>query len=574
MLSLARVRFPLLTLRSLCRTALLCLVVAGLHPLRLAGQTMDAFTAAHGDLTRVFWIHDEDSTRLHATNGSALRDLLRGRGAQGAFRADVQVHPLVSTTVYNSERAWGQNDGPLWSGRGWNQSFSAGVALRWFVIDAQVRPVWAHAANEPFRLAGDWLSPQQFAVWRRPYSNHDAPQRLDTTAIRGWHPGESWAKVMVGPLSAGVSTQNLWWGPGRRSSIFMSNNAAGFRHATVHTNRPLDLWAFDLQFQYVAARLERSPYNPVNFSDDWRFFTALVVDVEPAFLPGLHVGLVRAFQIRQQDVNSRRDYFPLFQPFQKSKLAPGGGLGDGSQPDDQRASVYVSWSQPRAGFTAYAELGRTDHASDLRDLMLEPNHARAYLLGVHKVFSPEVAGGATWSLSAEFMEAGETTPVAVRLWVAGQSPPSIFFYNHGAVRHGYTNEGQLMGSWYGSGSTGMFVSVQREAGRVELAPARWNDWRVLDAGFIAEMVRHNKVSYKQMWQADPRARQELELIAGAYVGRPFPGGLYVQGGVYGVASRNRYFGPQTDAEGGLRYYNPFNLHAQFTVRYSPFAGNW
>lgn len=604
------------------------------------------FTATPMPLTRVFAIHPEHATQLHPSNARELGALLMPEslrrtlhrqtlGRAGFTRTDredpgatywlrelarpeVYLLPFTSVGQYNSNRVWSPNSGPAWSGKGYSHAATGGISARWLLFDVQLAPVWTAAENRSFDTARETLSGTARSIWIGGQGNFDTPVRLDSASVNRWYWGESWAKVMLGPLSAGVSNQNLWWGPGRRHSVLMTNNAPGFQHATLHTNRPLNMGLGDLQFQYVAGRLERSYYNEAAYPDDWRFLTALVVDFEPRFTPGLHLGLVRAFHLRAQDLNTRRDYFPLFQPFQKSNLPPGEGLGDGSLPDDQRASVYFSWHFPESEVTFYGEFGRTDHASDIRDFYLQPNHARAYMLGMHKVFrgsrvdgasggvrgrassgvrgsasggsrgsarsgaagsiSGSARGGApVWSLSAEIMDASNTTPSRVRLWRAGQAPNDLRFYNHGSVRHGYTHLGRGMGSPVGLAGTAWFLGLQRSNG-------------IWDAGFMAEYTRKNRVTYLRLIEASyPDARQELELTAGGYLRRElFHRSLDVQLSAYFVQARNQHYvrfvdgrphaivipeeGEPEPVLGELTYLNPLNVHVRLTVRYRLFPG--
>lgn len=526
-------------------------------------QTMHEFTGAPGELTRVFYIHQEDRTALHYNNSAGLWSLLPFddiKTEKGLFRPNLSVLPVVSATQYNSDRPWGPNSGPVWAGRGFTQSYSAGVAVQWFLLDTQVRPIYTTVQNRDYRTPDKYLEGQALTRYNSFYTGFDHPVRIDSVSTSFTYLGDSWVKLAFGPISAGVSNQNLWWGPGRRSTLFMTNDGAGFNHATVHTNRPLNLYALNLQFQYIAARLERSHYNPINHIDDWRFLTALVVDVEPRFMPGLHVGLIRAFHIRERDIKSRSDYFPLFQPFAKSSLPAGDSpLQDGSAPDDQRASVYFSWGFPDAGFTFYGEYGRTDHASDVRDFLLQPHHARAYMMGFHKTFETDRIEPARWSLSAEIMDASNTTSSRVRLWRQGQQAYDINFYAHGAVRHGFTHLGQPLGSWYAASSSGWFVSLQRSV-------------QSFDAGLLLEHIRKNRVTYLSLQEINDNARQEREIIAGGYFSKRFLNTLDARVGVYRVASRNRYYLPLVSSDPDndeMSYYNPVNWNMQVTISWRP-----
>ena len=65
-------------------------------------------------------------------------------------------------------------------------------------------------------------------------------------------PGQSSIRYDLGALTAGISTENMWWGPGIYNSMLMSNNAPGFLHYSINSNRPINTFAGSFQFQLQA----------------------------------------------------------------------------------------------------------------------------------------------------------------------------------------------------------------------------------------------------------------------------------------------------------------------------------
>jgi len=51
-------------------------------------------------------------------------------------------------------------------------------------------------------------------------------------------PGQSSIRLNYGAFSLGASTENIWWGPGQYNSLLFSNNAIGFQHLTLNTQKP------------------------------------------------------------------------------------------------------------------------------------------------------------------------------------------------------------------------------------------------------------------------------------------------------------------------------------------------
>ncbi len=142
------------------------------------------------------------------------------------------VAPTASVR-YNSTFPYGYNDGPIWAGRGLTLAGQAGVALRWGVLSLTVAPMAFVAQNAGFPLMpngetgtlayADGVLPDQI----------DLPQRFGSGAYARVDPGQSTARLDWGPLAAGVTTANQYWGPATEFPIVLGNNAAGFPQAFV-----------------------------------------------------------------------------------------------------------------------------------------------------------------------------------------------------------------------------------------------------------------------------------------------------------------------------------------------------
>lgn len=91
----------------------------------------------------------------------------------------------------------------------------------------------------------------------------------------------------------------------------------------------------------------------------------------------------------------------------------------------------------------YGEYGREDHSGDLRDLLLEPDHAAATNIGVRRVW------GSAQKLTAVRGEVfNYSSPAGSRTRGQGQ------IYLHGVHRQGHTFRGQMLGADVGPGSGG------------------------------------------------------------------------------------------------------------------------
>src|SRR5690606_2889716 len=135
------------------------------------------------------------------------------------------------------------------------------------------------------------------STWREYYewlNFMDIPERFGERSYNTLLPGQSSIRYNLESISFGISTENIWWGPGRRNSLIMSNNAAGFLHATINTRKPIPTSIGSFEGQLIAGRLENSGFKPPhadyiyrNFplyvpkrDKDWRYLAGLVLRSE------------------------------------------------------------------------------------------------------------------------------------------------------------------------------------------------------------------------------------------------------------------------------------------------------
>src|SRR5690606_15139258 len=268
------------------------------------------------------------------------------------------------------------------------------------------------------------------------------------------HPGQSSLRLTYKGVSLGFSTENIWWGPGRRSAIIMSNNAPGFRHVTLNTTKPIKTYIGSFEGQIVGGRLEASGY-PASLlgdtsvhhayqrdrRDDWRYFSGMVFSYQPKWVPGFSVGFSRAFTIYRDDMSdSFGAYFPIFGGVSKNSVTNEDGSED--LPSDQVISLFFRWVMPKANFELYGEFGRNDHAWDGRDGFVQLDHTRAYIFGLQKLVPLNQIQDTYLKVAAEITQLSVTNTRRIRS--AGP------WYIHG--HHGYTHRGEVLGAGIGPGS--------------------------------------------------------------------------------------------------------------------------
>ncbi len=199
-------------------------------------------------------------------------------------------------TVYNSYLPVSANQGMAWSGRGAGFHVMGGVRVRKGRLTLIAAPELAYTQNRDFQRI-----PSPASEGRSSYANPfhgrasslDAPLRFGDDPVTALAPGQSSVTADVGRFAAGVATESLWWGPGVRNALLMSNNAPGFPHLFVRTSpEGLRTRYGTLQGRWVAGALSQSSY--FDSRDEGRTIAALALAFTPRGEPGLTLGATRA----------------------------------------------------------------------------------------------------------------------------------------------------------------------------------------------------------------------------------------------------------------------------------------
>ena len=347
-------------------------------------------------------------------------------------KVEVSALPLTLITQYNSHHPFGWNDGAMIPAKGVQTLVRAGVYLRYGIMEVQLAPEWVYVANNRYDTSVNWGS-NAGGVYNKVFS------------------GQSAAGIRLGSISMGVSSQNLWWGPGIRSSLLMSNNAPGFLHAYIRSNRPAKTPIGNFEWQLIGSRLEGDstrPYENMNlklttesYPATWRYQSAFVISYQPKWIPGLFVGMTRSLQRYQKDIglggnNFLKKYVPvLTKAFQKKNEQ-----NDDAENTDQLASFFFRWVMPKSGWEFYGEWGYNDYKQNVRDYLMDATHSYAYILGASKLVK---TGKHLILFGIETLKQSETPSSLLR--GAGN------WYVHGGD-NGYTHLNQILGAGVGYGA--------------------------------------------------------------------------------------------------------------------------
>jgi hypothetical protein len=341
--------------------------------------------------------------------------------------SDIQLLPINFLQKYNSHHPYGWNDGPLSFSKGYQFVGSGGVYLRLRNIHLTLRPEFFKTASDPYEISSQW--------------------GMRTPALSKLTLGQSSLRIDFGPLSVGASTQNLWLGPGRYSSLLMSNNAQGFNHFSIQTNRPLKTPLGSFEFNIIGGTLSSNDTQgfenkdlvingSLNYS---RYLNFLTLSYSPILFKNFYIGFNRAFQQPTQTNPSSKltDYYLIaLKPLFRNEYQ------DNSAAIDQLISGFAKYVFPKEHAEVYFEYGWNDGASNSRDLMLDMSHSAASIFGVKKI---QYLNEKTY-LNFE----AEATQMSQRPSYLQRNAGN--WYEHGQISEGYTNENQILGAGSGFGN--------------------------------------------------------------------------------------------------------------------------
>jgi hypothetical protein len=379
--------------------------------------------------------------------------------------------------IGNSSIPFSMNDGAMWAGRGWNESLRAGFHAEVGRLSVTVAPELLASENIGYELPPPEvtlpLPPDRSrfsSPWHiRPFSI-DLPLRFGEDRLWRLDPGQTTLTVDAGRISVGLSSEQEWWGPGFRNAIVLSNNAPGIPGVFLRTTRPLETSIGKVEGRWFAGGLTESQFFDRDPTNNLRSIAGLGLVWTPRWKPNLSVGLARTVYAPVGSWD--RVPLRLFDVFRTWGLSWSPAPSDSTQIPgrDQVYSIFGRWVFPQDGVEVYFEWARTSFPNSLRDLLLAPDHTRAYTVGLQWA-KPVHDGRAALRL------AGEATNLEKSLTYKDR--PVATFYTSRRVIQGYTQRGQVIGAAIGPGSSSQWLGADYFGPRWRVAAfagrIRWDD---------------------------------------------------------------------------------------------------
>jgi hypothetical protein len=359
---------------------------------------------------------------------------------------------------FNTAAPYGQNDGALWQGRGFNASFTAGLRFKGYGVEATIKPQVAFSQNAAFEIMhSDYDSEYGYFWGKSGKYGADAPQRFGDSPFFAFDFGDSEIRYSWKTLTVGFGTQSIWLGPSYLNSILHSNNAPSYPHLDIGLRRQrvtipgINWYMGDAEFRVWTGYLSESDYYDTNPDNDHTMFHGLTMAYSPSFLPGFTIAANRVCLVAWEWENFNK-IIPLFE----------------NTNEDQKMSIAISWLFPTANLEVYGEMGIDDFTGGgIWQLVRYPFHTAVYTTGLKKVLdiAPEkkIYGEIICELS--WFEKSHSNQAA-----------NYNFYFHHITFHGYTNRGQWLGSGIGAGGNSQYLafSLYYPQGNSQLFIARNN----------------------------------------------------------------------------------------------------
>ena len=397
----------------------------------------------------------------------------------------LKATPITTRIQYNGHHDYGWQDGPMIPNKGMQYYLNGGVYGNIGPIEFKYAPELVYASN-------DSVPPPGVRSVANDHSLYDNPDRFGTEPYGRNYMGQSYLKMNLGSVSLGISSENVFWGPGKFSGLVMTENAPGMNHFTIESNKPIETRIGSFEFNLIGGKKMHSGFtyltqNDILASDsingllslpeverdtsldkNFNVFAGAIGVYNPIWLPGLSLGITREVWTSSQPETVRySDYVSFFfsNPFRSA--------GGGTQPVDQMASVFFRYVMPESHSEIYGEYGFDDNRFDFEDLWVSPEHSRAYIFGFHKIH-PINSKKEYIDLTAEITHIESSKETYNRI----QFGNPIFYDSD------YFHRGQNIGAGIGTGSNQWVLNVNHQ-----------NEKRRI--GFVFErIVRNNDNLYR------------------------------------------------------------------------------
>lgn len=341
---------------------------------------------------------------------------------------------------YNTKAPYGQNDGALWQGKGYNTSLTAGARLEAFGFEATFKPQVNWSQNREFDYMPGVYGSEYSYFWK---GNIDLVQRYGDSSFWTFDWGDTEIRYSWNNFTVGFGFQSPWLGPAFLNPMLGSNNAGtypkfdiGLRKTKVYM--PYTDWYLgEIEGRAWLGYLTESDYFDNDSTNNHRQLTGFSVAYSPSILPEFTIS-INKISLARWDEKSAKYLNPLY---------------DSNEVEDQKASFGADLLFPAVGFEVYGELGVDDY--NARGFA-NPFHTAIYTVGAKKELSffrrfqkfnirPEIIfEWSNFEMSQDFQ----------LQW------NYMGYYSHSLIAQGYTQRGQILGAGSGYFGNSQYIALR------------------------------------------------------------------------------------------------------------------
>lgn len=390
------------------------------------------------------------------TRSTSSFQFLEGANYKNSKRLYIKSFQLSDIRQNNDHMPIGFNDGSMYPSVGQQERVSVGVNIRWRALDINLQPEWVSAQNlqqyvdKGNQTDGNW--------WPRYYlitaNNIDDFRRFGKEQINEYSLGQTRVGLSYPNVAFGVSSENLWWGPGRLNSLLFTNNAPGFKHAYLQTQKPIKTRIGSFELKAIIGILDSTKYeNPDDSimrtiwrggiypkSNSTRSINAFIINWQPKWIPNFYLGYGYS-KIFYSDSNAVSNG--------SEKMGVGVIMGRYIMPKDH-AEFYV-------------ELG-TPNQLPWPGSFFNDSSKTGFTIGARKIF-PNFAKKSFLEFSVELTQLQLMDPRKVFTPNAPFDGPQYnSWYTSTQIRQGYTSNAQMLGANIGPGSNSQFMGLSWNKG--------------------------------------------------------------------------------------------------------------
>ena len=352
----------------------------------------------------------------------------------------------------NTAAPYGQNDGVLWQGRGFNALLKGGVRFEGYGVELTLLPHFAFSQNVPFDIIPQTYYDSIYGYYWGLDKNIgvDAPQRFGDEPFFDWDFGDSEIRYTWKTLTIGFGTQAIWLGPAQLNPIIHSNNAPAYPKLDIGLRRQkivipyLGWYLGDIEFRAWWGYLSESDWFDNDSSNDHNLITGFSIAYSfPSTLKGLTIGFNRIMLSKWNEMNFG-SVFTLLWPFMD--------INAGRDENDQRASFIIDYIMPSAGINVYFEWARNDYSPNIDYVIRYPFHTQGYTFGIKKALSFSSILKGEILLEITGLECSQDYDRVI--------PWHSTFYAHHIITQGHTNRGQWLGAGIGTGGNSQYLGFK------------------------------------------------------------------------------------------------------------------